>query len=73
MAAMSTASDAAPPAPLPDAEPMPTMSGTKKAIEKTGPIKPTDCAIVSISFSFLFPPSKVFAVLSVAMLPPMST
>jgi hypothetical protein len=49
------------------------MSGTKKAIEKTGPIKPTDCAIVSINFSFLFPPSNVFAVLSVATLPPMSS
>src|SRR6516162_8025577 len=50
IAATSTASGAAPPAPLLAAL-MPTSSGTRKAIENTGPMNPIDCATASGSLS----------------------
>jgi hypothetical protein len=49
-AAISTDSGAAAPAPLPDAF-IPTSNGTRKAMENTGPITPTDCAIASTRVS----------------------
>ena len=36
---------------------MPTKSGTKNAMEKTGPINPTDWATASFNVSFFLPPS----------------
>ena len=60
-AAMSTDSGAALPAPLPDGAVSPPASGTRNAMENTGPISPTDCATASISVSFLLPPSVLFA------------
>src|SRR5215472_14652199 len=48
--AISTASGAAPPAPLLAAL-MPTSRGIRKAMEKTGPMNPIDCATASGSLS----------------------
>jgi hypothetical protein len=47
----------------------PTSSGTRKAIEKTEPISPTDYAIVSSSVSFRSPPSDVFTDLLSVIVP----
>ena len=38
---------------------MPTMRGTKKAIENTGPMKPTDCATASMRVSLRPEPPSV--------------
>ena len=59
IAASSTDSGAATPAPLPDAEIVPTSSGTRNAIENTGPMKPTDWAMASTSVSLREPPRVV--------------
>src|SRR5262249_19736287 len=69
---MSADSGAAAPAPLPDAL-IPTINGTRNAIVKTGPMKPTDCATASIRVSFFLPPRRGGAWVSagvVTVLPP---
>ena len=67
---MTTAKGAAVPAPLPEALTIPTTSGTRNAIEKTGPISPTDWATVSIRVSRRLPPSWVRFAVSGAITPP---
>ena len=52
---MSTASGAAPPAPLPVALITPTINGITNADENTGPMNPTDWAMQSTSDSFAAP------------------
>ena len=53
--ASRTESGDATPAPFPVALMMPTISGMMKAVEKTGPMNPTDCATTSTSDNFAPP------------------
>ena len=55
IAASSTDSGAALPAPLPVAEMIPTINGIRNAAENTGPMNPTDCATTSTNESFASP------------------
>ena len=59
MPAMRIDSGAAMPAPLPDALMMPMTSGTRNAMEKTGPMKPTDWATTSTRVSLRPDPPRV--------------